>query len=373
VPIRGFNRVLEAALHEFPFPEHPPASHRMTTPPAAPAPATQPIDAIEHEAEAFRARFDLLKAEVQKLIVGQDAIVEHVITAMIAGGHVLLEGVPGLGKTMLVRSVADALTLNFQRIQFTPDLMPADLIGTNVLVDDGKGHPQFEFSKGPIFCNLLLGDEINRATPKTQSALLEAMQEKCVTVSGNTRRLEPPFFVLATQNPLEMEGTYPLPEAQLDRFFFKLIVPYPTVAEFETILDRTTERSSPRPQSVFSGQDLVAMGGFARGVPIAPTVRSRVVDIIMATHPEAAQAGADVKKYVRYGASPRAGQALILAAKIRAVREGRFHVATEDLLHFAESVLRHRVMLSFEAQADGVTVERLLADAFQQLRRQWEK
>lgn len=351
----------------------------MTTTPA-PAEITtlstdvvRPIDEIEKSAEHFRARFDMLKAEVQKFIVGQDDIVEHVITAMIAGGHVLLEGVPGLGKTMLVRSISNALSLHFQRIQFTPDLMPADLIGTNVLIDDGHGHPHFEFSQGPIFCNMLLGDEINRATPKTQSALLEAMQERTVTVAGETRVLPEPFFVLATQNPLEMEGTYPLPEAQLDRFFFKLRVPYPTAAQFETILDRTTERTQPVLHPVFAGEDLVFMGDFARGVPIAPSVRQRVVEVIMATHPETEVASAEVKKYVRYGASPRAGQALILAAKIRAVREGRFHVATEDIFAFAEAVLRHRVMLSFEAQADGITIEQLLANSFKELRQRWEK
>jgi len=347
----------------------------MTTMPAeSPAEnAAQADPEIDQNAKNFRALFDLLKAEVQKLIVGHDDIIEHVITAMIAGGHVLLEGVPGLGKTMLVRSIASALSLHFQRIQFTPDLMPADLIGTNILIDDGKGHPRFEFSQGPLFCNLLLGDEINRATPKTQSALLEAMQEGSVTVAGQTRVLAPPFFVLATQNPLEMEGTYPLPEAQLDRFFFKLRVPYPTAAQFRVILDRTTERSTPVLQAVFSGENLLAMGEFARGVPIAPSVQDRVVELVMATHPETEYASAEVKKYVRYGASPRAGQALILAAKIRAVREGRFHVATEDLFAFAEAVLRHRVMLSFEAQADGVTIEQLLANSFQELRGRWEK
>jgi MoxR-like ATPase len=348
----------------------------VTTPPGESVPAIAPsdqVEQIERQAENFRAHFDLLKAEVQKFIVGQDDVLEHVITAMIAGGHVLLEGVPGLGKTMLVRAIASALTLHFQRIQFTPDLMPADLIGTNILIDDGHGHPKFQFQPGPLFCNMLLGDEINRSTPKTQSALLEAMQERSVTVAGETRQLGEPFFVLATQNPLEMEGTYPLPEAQLDRFFFKLKVPYPTPAQFHTILDRTTERSQPEIHPVFPGSSLVALGAFARSVPIAPSIRERVVDVIMCTHPETTLASAEVKKYVRYGASPRAGQALILAAKIRAVREGRFHVATEDVFAFAEAVLRHRVMLSFEAQADGITIEQLLANSFRELRASWDK
>ena len=344
------------------------------TPEAPQAAAAVPdaSKAIEDASQNFRIRFDLLKAEVQKFIVGQDEIIEHVITAVVAGGHVLLEGVPGLGKTMLIRSFASALTLDFQRIQFTPDLMPADLIGTNVLIDDGQGHPRFEFSPGPIFCHLLLADEINRATPKTQSALLEAMQEQSVTTAGQTRHLQAPFFVLATQNPLEMEGTYPLPEAQLDRFFFKLKVPFPTAEQFGTILDRTTESAQPKLQPVFPGSDLVPMGQFVRHVPVAPSIRQRVVEIAMATHPDNPLATPEVKKYVRFGASPRAGQALMLAAKIRAVREGRFHVATEDALAYAEAVLRHRVILSFEAQADGVTIEQLLAGSFAALRKHWE-
>ncbi|MEM1157667.1 MAG: AAA family ATPase [Verrucomicrobiota bacterium] len=333
--------------------------------------ATQTPEQVEESARHFRICFDMLKSEVQRIIVGQDDIITHCITAMIAGGHVLLEGVPGLGKTMLVRSISEALELTFQRIQFTPDLMPADLIGTNILVDGPDGSSSFQFNPGPIFCNLLLGDEINRATPKTQSALLEAMQEKTVTVAGATRELDQPFFVLATQNPLEMEGTYPLPEAQLDRFFFKLKVPYPTATQFEQILDRTTETEPDPIQMVFSGHDLVNMGAFARAVPVAPPIRERAVQIIMATHPETERATEKVKKYVRYGASPRAGQALLLAAKIHALREGRFHVATEDLLAYVYATLRHRVMMSFEAQADGIEIEEILDDAVGHLKSGW--
>ena len=329
--------------------------------------------ALDAQLDQFRKRFQQLKSEVGKVIIGQEDIIDHAIIAMVAGGHVLLEGVPGLGKTLLVRSLAGALHLRFQRIQFTPDLMPADLIGTNVLIDDGKGHPHFEFSQGPIFCNLLLGDEINRATPKTQSALLEAMQEQNVTVGGETRPLERPFFVLATQNPLEMEGTYPLPEAQLDRFFFKLKVRYPSEREFDAILDTTTQRATPSVEPVFQGADLVEMGGLARDVPIAPTIRQRVVKLIMATHPETPDAPPLVKKYVRYGASPRAGQACILAAKIRAILQGRFHVAGEDLLASALPVLRHRVMLNFEAQADGHDSDAVLAEVFARQKETWSK
>jgi MoxR-like ATPase len=328
---------------------------------------------LDLQLDSFRENFQRLKAEVQKVIIGQDEIIEHTIVAMIAGGHVLLEGVPGLGKTLLVRSLAGALDLSFQRIQFTPDLMPADLIGTRILIDDAHGSSRFEFAPGPIFCNLLLGDEINRATPKTQSALLEAMQEHSVTVAGETRQLTRPFFVLATQNPLEHEGTYPLPEAQLDRFFFKLRVPYPTAAEFDTILDSTTQRATPSVAPVFSGARLVEMSGLARDVPIAPTIRQRVVKLIMATHPETEHAPAAVKKYVRYGASPRAGQACILAAKIRAILRGRFHVATEDLLASALPVLRHRVMLSFEAQADGLDADAVLRGVLAEQEAEWGK
>lgn len=326
----------------------------------------------EHTAD-FQNKFKTLKTEVGKVIVGQTEILDHVLIAMVAGGHVLLEGVPGLGKTMLVRSIAGALELSFQRIQFTPDLMPADLVGTNVLIEDGQGRSRFEFAEGPIFCNLLLGDEINRATPKTQSALLECMQEHSVTVAGKTRKLAPPFFVLATQNPLEMEGTYPLPEAQLDRFFFKLKVPYPSLEEFQEILRRTTEGETPTVAPVFPGSELVAMGEFARAVPVAPTLRKQAAELVMATHPETPDAAAEIKRFVRYGASPRAGQSLILAAKIRALLEGRYHVAGEDLLAHALPVLRHRVMLNFEAQADGVDVDNLVSTLCEQMAAKWKK
>lgn len=322
-------------------------------------------------AEEFRAKFRQLEQEVRKVIIGQDDVVENVLVAMIAGGHVLLEGVPGLGKTMLVRTIASALELSFQRIQFTPDLMPADLLGTNILVEDAGKHPRFEFSPGPIFCNLLLGDEINRATPKTQSALLEAMQEHSVTIAGCTRPIERPFFVLATQNPLEMEGTYPLPEAQLDRFFFKLRVGYPERSAFEEILRRTTESHTDSASPVFNGRQLSELGAFARAVPAAPEILSRAAELVMETHPETPGAAADIRRFVRYGASPRAGQALLLAAKIRALLQGRFHAATEDLIAYALPALRHRVLLNFEAQADGIETDALLSALCTSKRTAW--
>ncbi len=323
--------------------------------------------------EEFRAKFRQLEQEVRKVIIGQKEVVENVLVAIVAGGHVLLEGVPGLGKTMLVRTIASALELSFQRIQFTPDLMPADLLGTNILVEDGGKHPRFEFSPGPIFCNLLLGDEINRATPKTQSALLEAMQEHAVTIAGRTRPIERPFFVLATQNPLEMEGTYPLPEAQLDRFFFKLRVGYPPPDAFVEILRRTTEPSTSSASPVFDGRQLSELGAFARAVPASPTILARAADLVMATHPETPTASADIRRFVRYGASPRGGQALLLAAKIRALLEGRFHAASEDLLAYALPALRHRVLLNFEAQADGIEADSLLTALCESKRAEWEK
>lgn len=314
----------------------------------------------EEQAGDFCTKFHALADEVRKTITGQDTIVENVLTAVFAGGHVLLEGVPGLGKTMLVRSLAAALDLKFQRVQFTPDLMPADLLGTNILVEEAGKHPRFEFSPGPIFCNLLLGDEINRATPKTQSALLEAMQECAVTIAGKTRPLEVPFFVLATQNPLEMEGTYVLPEAQLDRFFFKLRVPYPGREAFEEILKRTTGGESSDTHRVFDGHEISALQRVVRSVVVPETILSRAAELVMATHPETPGADPQIRRYVRYGASPRGGQAILLAAKVRALLKGRLYVAGEDLLASAKPALRHRILLTFEAHADAIDPDSLI-------------
>jgi MoxR-like ATPase len=318
--------------------------------------------------EHFRTDFEALVREIGKVIVGQDEIVTGTVTALIAGGHVLLEGVPGLGKTLLVRTLADALHLKFQRIQFTPDLMPADLIGTNVVLETPEGRKKFEFQPGPIFGNVLLADEINRATPKTQSALLEAMQEHSVTVAGQTYPLPQPFFVLATQNPLEMEGTYPLPEAQLDRFLCKLLVRYPTSVDMETILDRTTESVEAAAQPVLKGERVIEMRKLARQIPIADDVRRYGIAIVLATHPENAEATQSTRKYVRYGASPRGAQALILCAKIRAILDHRYHVAREDLQAVAASVLRHRLILNFEGQAEGVQPDTVVADIVRSVR-----
>src|SRR5262245_17574945 len=320
------------------------------------------IEEIKGQLDQFRADFQALRREIAKVIVGHEDIVEGTLTGLIAGGHILLEGVPGLGKTLLVRTLADALHLKFQRIQFTPDLMPADLFGTNVVLETPDRHRKFEFQQGPVFANILLSDEINRATPKTQSALLEAMQEHSVTVAGQTYHLPEPFFVMATQNPLEMEGTYPLPEAQLDRFFSKLLVRFPKAAEIETILDRTTESSEPRAQPIFDGHRILEMSRLARLIPITDEVRRYGINIVLATHPENELAAPMARKYVRYGSSPRGAQAMILAAKIRALLDGRYHVAKEDLREVAYGALRHRLILNFEGQAEGIQSDQVIAD-----------
>jgi MoxR-like ATPase len=324
--------------------------------------------AIREQLDQFRADFQRLRAEIGKVIVGQDEIVEGTLTALIAGGHVLLEGVPGLGKTLLVRTLAEALHLKFQRIQFTPDLMPADLIGTNIVLETPEGARRFEFQRGPVFANILLADEINRATPKTQSALLEAMQEHNVTVAGQTFPLPEPFFVMATQNPLEMEGTYPLPEAQLDRFFFKLLVKYPRFAEIETILDRTTEAVKPRVEPIFDGQRILALSQLARQIPIAAEVRRYGIAIVMATHPENEAAAPMTRQYVRYGSSPRGAQAIILAAKLRAILDNRYHVARDDIRAVAPAALRHRLILNFEGQAENIHPDQVIANVIQNVK-----
>lgn len=331
------------------------------------------IQKPEEQIALFRQRFDTLQSAIQQVIIGQEGIVRQSLMAMVAGGHVLLEGVPGLGKTLLVKSIAAALHLKFQRVQFTPDLMPSDLLGTTLLVDDGRGHHHFRFEQGPIFANVLLGDEINRATPKTQSALLEAMQEGHVTVGGETRPLPQPFFVLATQNPLEMEGTYPLPEAQMDRFFFQLLVPYPAESEFARILEMTTSGTRTEITSVLSGEELLEMRAIAAALPATATMRQRAVRLVMATHPESPYATPEVKRYVRYGASPRAGQACIAGAKIAAALAGRLHVASEDLISVAHPILRHRMILNFEAQADGLTADSILDGVITAARAAWAK
>ncbi|MCH2200457.1 MAG: MoxR family ATPase [Fuerstiella sp.] len=317
-------------------------------------------DDLKQMLDQFRSDFDRLRSEISKVIVGQQEILDDTLTALIAGGHVLLEGVPGLGKTLTVRTLANALDLEFQRIQFTPDLMPADLIGTNVVIETPDGGREFEFQKGPLFANILLADEINRATPKTQSALLECMQEHSVTIAGTTHVLTKPFFVMATQNPLEMEGTYPLPEAQLDRFFCKLLVPYPTAADLETILDRTTESSGFSADSVVTGDRIIEMSALSRQIPISDEVRRYGIALVLATHPDHEMAADATKQFVRYGASPRGLQAMILGAKIKAILDSRYHVAREDLQEMAIPVLRHRMILNFEGQAEGIGTDDVL-------------
>jgi MoxR-like ATPase len=295
------------------------------------------------------------------VIVGQNDVVRHALVSILAGGHVLLEGVPGLGKTMLIRTLGQALDLKFSRIQFTPDMMPADIIGTEILSDD-NGKREFRFREGPLFSNLVLADEINRATPKTQSALLEAMQEASVTVAQKTYKLDQPFFVMATQNPLEMEGTYPLPEAQLDRFFFKVNVDLPNVGDMTEILDRTTGKESPSAGRAATGAQIMQMRELARAVPIASHVKEYIASLILATHPDGPQTSLLVKKYVRYGSSPRGGQALVLGAKVTALLAGRYNVAFEDVHAVAPAALRHRLLLNFDGQAEGIRTDDVIKE-----------
>ncbi|HXU88547.1 MAG TPA: MoxR family ATPase [Methylomirabilota bacterium] len=311
--------------------------------------------------QEFVTAFEGLRAEVEKVIVGHREIINHVLVGMFAGGHVLLEGVPGLGKTLLVKTLSESLELSFSRIQFTPDLMPADIIGTNIIVEDAEGRKHFQFQPGPIFAHVVLADEINRATPKTQSALLEGMQESSVTVGGASRPLPAPFFVLATQNPIEMEGTYPLPEAQLDRFLLKLRVRYPAIEELNAIIDRTTHARPVAVDRVMSGAKVVAFRELIREVPVASHVRDFASAIVMATHPQATDSPDVTRRFVRYGSSPRGAQALILGAKVRALSEGRYNVSVDDLKTLAAPALRHRVILNFEGEAEGVDVDNLVS------------
>jgi len=311
--------------------------------------------------ESFRSLAADIETEVGRVIVGQKDVVRHVLVSILAGGHVLLEGVPGLGKTMLIRTLGQVLDLKFSRIQFTPDLMPADITGTEILVDRDRNR-EFRFQPGPIFANLILADEINRATPKTQSAMLEAMQEHSVTVAEKTHHLEEPFFVLATQNPIEMEGTYPLPEAQLDRFFFKVNLPFPETSDLVEILARTTGAEIPAAGIAATGSDILAMRDLARAVPIASHVSEYVARINTATHPNKEHAPELVKRYVRYGASPRGGQALILGAKVVALIAGRYNVAFEDVQAVAPAALRHRLLLNFEGLAEGIRPDDIIVE-----------
>ncbi len=315
---------------------------------------------IHAECEAFRNDYRKVHAEIGKAIVGHTDIIDGVLTCLFVGGHALLEGVPGLGKTALIRSLADALHLHFSRIQFTPDLMPADVIGTNVIQEDEHGRREFKFMQGPIFAQIVLADEINRATPKTQSALLEAMQEKQVTAGGELRKLEQPFFVMATQNPLEQEGTYPLPEAQLDRFFFKLVVKYSGRQELHEILDRTTKDYRPEITTVIDAARILEHQKLVRRVVIAPHVQDYAIRCTLATHPQGEFAIPMVNQFLRVGASPRAAQAITLASKVRALLDGRFHVSFQDVKDVVIPAMRHRLILNFEGEAEGITTDMVL-------------
>ncbi len=320
------------------------------------------MNEFETQVRDFRAEYDRVLREINKVIVGHADIVHGVLTCLFAGGHALLEGVPGLGKTLLVRTLSEVLDLHFSRVQFTPDLMPSDIIGTNIINETPDGQRVFTFQKGPLFAQIVLADEINRATPKTQSALLEAMQEHSVTVGGTIHRLEEPFFVMATQNPIEQEGTYPLPEAQLDRFFFKLVVQYSTREELSTIIDRTTRGEWAKPQKVMDGETIRKWQGIVKKIFVAPQVQDYAVRLILATHPQGPFACSVTNRFLRFGSSPRGAQAVVLAAKIRAMLEGRFNVSFEDVRKVYLPAMRHRVLLNFEAQAENIAPDAVLTE-----------
>ncbi len=320
---------------------------------------TTAMEAGREQILSFQGKVARIREEIGKEIVGQKDVVDHLLMALVAGGNVLLEGVPGLGKTRLVKALGRVLNLPFSRIQFTPDLMPADITGTNIIVKSDIGNG-FSFQKGPLFSAIVLADEINRATPKTQSALLEAMQEHSVTVGGVTHKLPEPYFVLATQNPIEQEGTYPLPEAQLDRFLFKLIVPFPTLSELGSIMDMTVSDGAQEAESVAEGEDILSLRTISRQVPVARAVQEFALKLVLNTHPEIEESPEIARKYLRFGASPRAGQAILMTARVRALMHGRYNVAFEDVRAVAPACLRHRVALNFEGLAEGHTVDGLL-------------
>jgi MoxR-like ATPase len=326
---------------------------------------SQTLGDIKKKVEGYVGKFNALKAEIGRVIVGQQEIVEGTLFALMAGGHVLLEGVPGLGKTLLVRTIGETMGLDFARVQFTPDLMPADIVGTNIIVEGEGGEKAFRFQHGPVFTNLLLADEINRATPKTQSALLEAMQERQVTVAGSTYKLDGIFFVLATQNPLEMEGTYPLPEAQLDRFIYKLLINYPSRSDLIQVLRRTTIEETPHAQTIVSPDELADMRRLVREVIIAPHVEELAADILLNTHPAGEHAPDLVARYVRFGASPRGAQAMVLTAKARALLSGRYNVSVSDIIAVAKPSLRHRIILNFEGEADAISADAILDEVIE--------
>jgi MoxR-like ATPase len=322
---------------------------------------------VDRQVEQFRNNFRLVREEVSRVIVGNDDNIVGIMTCLLARGHVLLEGIPGIGKTKLVQTLADVLHLRFARIQFTPDLMPGDIIGTTIVREDDAGKKYLVFQQGPIFANLVLADEVNRATPKTQSALLEAMQENSVSAGGQTHPLEQPFFVLATMNPLEMEGTYPLPEAQLDRFFFKLHLGFPSADGLHEIVDRTTKQQEPQVDRVLGQGEVLEMRETARSVPVARHVQQYAIDLTLATHPETERATEMVKQFVRFGSSPRGTQALILGGKVNALLNNRLHVACEDIRTVAMNALRHRLLLNFDAEAERVDSDAILKDVLQRV------
>jgi MoxR-like ATPase len=329
----------------------------------------RPSMETEQAIESFRNAYAALRAEIGKVVVGQEEIVESTVIALFAGGHVLLEGVPGLGKTLLVRTLSEVLDLSFNRIQFTPDLMPADILGTNIVMETQGGRREFQFQRGPIFAHLILADEINRATPKTQSALLEAMQEHQVTAGGEIRKLVEPFFVMATQNPIDQEGTYPLPEAQLDRFFFKVLVGYPSAQELTEVLTRTTTGVRAEVAKVLDRDSLLELMRVVRDVPVASHVKDYAVRLVLATHPKTETAAPISNQYLRFGSSPRGGQTLILAGKVRALTQGRFNVSFDDIEAVAPPTLRHRLILNFEAEAEGITTDHIIAQVLRDVPR----